>query len=334
MVCVGEGVINASAYRGRPQTAAYVVGLHVSPGSQVDGAGPRAVSVVGAELAPKAIAERNDASARGVAGPVMCCLSPPNAKIALETCGPHAEMFGADRLMTEEYKLARAHGIVWEVSPDMLARPDTLPQVVLKAAGRAPLLLHVQLRTSTARLVVEAARSLPDVRLSLNGVSGDLSRELRRIIQEPAQRLADQTLLTSLAERLPDSAWVVLAGAVIAGRRRTSVSELSRLCGISSDTVENRLRASGAPPPRCVLGRTMALHVAWCCGVLGWPLKRAAWEAGFSNSATLSNYILRHAGVRPTELSRLGGFSGLLESFLDVRQSETTPRRGTRIGTV
>jgi hypothetical protein len=67
-----------------------------------------------------------------------------------------------------------------------------------------------------------------------------------------------------------------------------------------------------------LLGWSLVLHTAWRIEILERAPKQAAYAAGFESSAALGEYLHRHAGVRPRELSRPGTFGALLGRFDDA----------------
>ena len=204
--------------------------------------------------------------------------------------------------------------VVWELLRSMQTRMVPIPPEIVSIAERVPLVLHAELTSADARTIVDIAQVARDLRVSLTS-SEDLTHEIIRLLAESPERSAEQLLLRRLCSQAPELSQPIYCAASIAGKRRTTVREPATLCKLSTDALEYRLRAGNGPYPRDLLGGAMVLHTAWRCGVLGWAVKRAASEAGFASSAALSNYVLRHADARVSELSRRRRFVTLLETF-------------------
>ena len=134
---------------------------------------------------------------------------------------------------------------------------------------------------------------------------------------------ACHVILRELEARVPERFRGIVVTAILAGTSRFSVRELAHRCDIGVRTLDWRLRSSPCSP-RKLLGWIMCLHAAWRLDVLGWTLKRVAAEAGFSDSAAVSDLMQRLAHIRPGALAHRGGFWKLLDDFGRVVDSLPT----------
>jgi len=164
-------------------------------------------------------------------------------------------------------------------------------------------------RANAGRLVDISARHV-NCLTSLRGfddLGNDLDRELRsRFAGGAFARIA------SSVAPVPEGVLpIVVAGAAI-GWRRSSVSRLAEVCGVSSRTVEWQLAESSLVSAARLLRTMLLLHSAWCLDVLGWSVKRTAAFTGFDSRTGLSNFLRRQTGHSPRELIIYPGFEGLM----------------------
>lgn len=102
----------------------------------------------------------------------------------------------------------------------------------------------------------------------------------------------------------------------MAGKRRTTVREFSKLLDTPVRTLEARLAGQLLPSPRILLAWSVSLHAIWGLEMLARPLKQVASNAGFHSSEALSQLMHRHLGARPHRMAANFGFFHALGAFI------------------
>jgi hypothetical protein len=204
--------------------------------------------------------------------------------------------------------------LVWEMGPDAHYRIAQVSTAVRARDRLVPFVARIELASTRARQVLILAEHLPGARISLLGYDDfarDLTESLKGVTDPSAGPVILRRLLPSVAPAVAD----IFAAATLAGRRRTSVSALADLCGMAIRTLECRIRGASLVPARDLLGWMLSLHSLWELDVLGWRPVEVAFRAGFTCHESWAHYVDHHAGARPRELLRRGGFDGLLELY-------------------
>jgi hypothetical protein len=241
-------------------------------------------------------------------------LSPQQERSARQLVSPAAAVFCSDdREAINALRIGGISGIVWELSHQMPRLPNPVPEQVVEAAGRVPVNLHVEVTPAHIREVISLAQTACDLRVSFVG-SRNLERALLGLLASPPERTAEQAIIVRIALNVEEFARDVVAVAAVASKRRTTVGQLSQLCGCSIGKLAYRLRRIGVATSD-LLGWTVSLHAVWSRGVLEWPMKRTAYEAGFSTRAGIAHYVRRHTCVRLGKVTDPHQFQDLLERF-------------------
>jgi hypothetical protein len=211
--------------------------------------------------------------------------------------------------------------LVWELSKRMEWHPEGMPPEVADAAKRRRVIIRAELTSVACRQIAYLMTQLPDVEVSIIGYD-DLRDVLNRSSAEGLGATPEQRIIRRVVSASPVEARQIITAAIAAGKRRTTVQRLSEICGLPTRTMEWRLRSTGLPTARNILGWSVSLHALWRVDALQWPVKRAAREGGFHSQSALANYISRHTGGTPIELKEHGGFAMLLGRFAGLL---TTP---------
>jgi hypothetical protein len=202
--------------------------------------------------------------------------------------------------------------VIWEVARGAEAEIEAVATAMRKHSSSRSILLHVDLTRAAARQVLALALHLPYARISLRG-QDDLHTGILGLRDNSAEQSAISRIALRLLPPVAARAKDIVATAVVAGRRRTYVRELSRFCGVPVRTIKSRLSSSRLVNPEHLIGQMIALHSLWRLDVLAWSPKRAFLAAGFNSRDAWSDYVTRHAGAHPPRLLFDGGFAGLLE---------------------
>jgi len=203
--------------------------------------------------------------------------------------------------------------VLWNVTADTLPTWDR----------SVPLLLRAELTSGSAHDLVSLSRAGANVFVSLRGFD-DFARDLDRVAlgtaEGPESVILDRVESMGLASRTTH----IITGAVILGRRRTTVADLSRVCGSSMRALEWRLARNRLPQARALLGWTLGLHAAWSLDRCGTSIKSATADLAFPNRTAFGNYIKRHLGISPGRLAEPGSFVRILERFLNTLSAGST----------
>lgn len=210
-------------------------------------------------------------------------------------------------------------GIIWDLQPDSSRALVDIHRLACVQASTAPrILLRADLQSSIIRELIWLAGHVTDASVSIRG-SDDWLLDVTSIEGDECSASAGFCILRSLVgSRHASPALETVAGVLLVAKHRMHVRQLATLLGLPRRTLEFRLKMAHLPVPERLLGWSIALHTMWRLDVLRWPLKRAALLSGFGASATLATYIARHVGARPAQLSRQGGFTVLLDHFLEL----------------
>ena len=191
------------------------------------------------------------------------------------------------------------------------------PQFVVHAHNRqicAPILVRTALTPGTARDLMALANGPLRVHASLIGYD-DLRTGMLTIIDSAAVPTAEQLIIARIPAKLDARARQTVIAAAIAARRRTTVSRIAGICGYSKRGLELCMRRAGCPSAAAVIGWATSLHTLWRIEYVDSSIKTAAAVAGFASTSSLSNYMCRHIGIRPSHAAAVGGFWELLRRF-------------------
>lgn len=177
--------------------------------------------------------------------------------------------------------------------------------------GSTPVILRGALDEPLARLISEWSWGLSHCFVSLRPFD-DLASDLLHVLDHGGAADPSLVIVDAVAPFVPAEARVPIVAAAVLGRRRTRLPVFARCCSLSARALEYRLERHSLPHAGKLLGWSLALHTLWRHEVLGWPLKRCAAMAAFSESGSLSAYIRRHVQHRPHVLLESGGFMQLL----------------------
>jgi hypothetical protein len=244
---------------------------------------------------------------------VAARLSRRNEETARSGLTNRVKMFATDEELIHFAEANDVSAVIWEFSREFPARLNPVPPEIIGLSKRVPLLLHVDLTASRARDLVGVVAKGAHVIIAVEDL-GDLPHQLEALNRTLIECTAEQAIIRRFGPASPDFTVLIFVAAAIACRRRTTVAELSRLCKLSPDAVSYRLRATRGPHARDLVAGMMALHALWRCGVLDWPVKRAAAEAACSAKA-LRALVLRRTGVRIGHAVESHAFAVHLEEF-------------------
>jgi hypothetical protein len=187
--------------------------------------------------------------------------------------------------------------------------------------GLPPMLFRLTLDRVSARELVKVGPTAVLACVSIRAFD-DLSADALNFARSAPTSGAEFAMLGALESYLAGPLAEVIVGAIAVGKKRVPVGAFARLLGIPERTLDSRLKRWQLPPASFVLGWTLALHTIWRTDVLGWTLKRAALTAGFAAPERLADYVERHVGRRPSQLTLYGGFPQLLDRFLGVMRGD------------
>lgn len=214
--------------------------------------------------------------------------------------------------------------IIWELSR-WLPGPNALPESVLRASLKTPLVLRTDLNERALEQMVRLSRTPVDWRLSLIE-RDDLASEIVALLSGRTGA-AYESAISAVVSRVPPSLQRLLLSILIIGQRRTTVIEFAKLSGRDIRSVNALLRQHEALPLRALLARSLLMYLTWRVSVDHIPPKQAAAMAGYSGSggtAAVGEMLFRHAGMRWRNIMRQGAFDYMLSRFLAAVNCEVS----------
>jgi hypothetical protein len=188
------------------------------------------------------------------------------------------------------------------------------PMLVELAASRPtlPIVLHARInRTTLPELLAVFTLGLrmecavrPFARL------GPMLRDMLAPVYRPG---AAPLLLHHFMNRVDEPVAVFVALAILSAPARRGVEELSVWSGVTSRTIERRLRRAGMPTARVVAQSFAALDAVWLMTEYGWSARRVQQVRAFSHPSGVTRLLASYAGTRPSTLVEDGGFAAALE---------------------
>lgn len=100
------------------------------------------------------------------------------------------------------------------------------------------------------------------------------------------------------------------------GRRRASLHALAIECALPDRTLQWRLKKYTRCSACDMLAYSLLAHAAWDLEREGWNVKRIAGAAGFGSREAFTNYVRRHLGLTPRQLSSAGATRAIVDSWL------------------
>jgi DNA-binding phage protein len=134
-------------------------------------------------------------------------------------------------------------------------------------------------------------------------------------------------LLHHFMPHVPMALRVFIALTILVGPARRGVEEVARWSGVSSRTIERRLRHAGWPAAHVVLRSFSALDAVWLMTEYGWSARRVQLVRAFPHPSSVTRLLARYAGSRPATLSEDGGFAAALERVTGVLLTRSTRQR-------
>jgi len=155
-------------------------------------------------------------------------------------------------------------------------------------------------------LCAGAALAQIDLMLHLiaRAASPDLSRDVSRFLAiEPRPSQARYMMLSAVAglgEDVSDiERWIR------ANRSRAfSIAEMAKALGMSTRTLDRRVRLATGKGASRFIQRIRLEHAAHLIETSDLPLSRVADEVGYRDASTLRRLMRRHLDVNPTEMRR------------------------------
>lgn len=249
-----------------------------------------------------------------MAGRIVCRISPKRFEGAKRIVGPELHVAQNDAAALSAIRTGEVDRVAWEVSLSMPVLETSLPEEVVEAVCRIPVLLIVDASAQGIRAVAELATRVTHLQVALIGTD-HLAGELTALASDRPSRGAEQAIVQRIPHGISQAARAVVVLAAIAAKRRLTVHDFAAICGLSVGAVAYRLRRGGLSPPHSLTGLFLTLHTVWRLDVLGWTSKHAAIQGGFHSPAALANYIRRHTGRTPGELTSQLGFVRLASSM-------------------
>lgn len=274
------------------------------------------------EAGPRKRLNSAPAGASGVSRPRRVVVSwlPPDEGLRLQQSVAGAEVIQCQSQQMMVDLADRADALILDPRLAWIWLHDDSSRRVL---GSTPVILRGALDEPFARLVSECSRGLSYCFVSLRQFD-DLASDLAHVLDHGGAADPALILVDAVVPLVPTGARVPVVAAAVLGRRRTRLPAFARCCSLSARALEYRLERHSLPHAGKLLGWSLALHTLWRHEVLGWPLKRCAATAAFSESGTLSAYIRRHVQHRPHVLLEAGGFMQLLARWGEL--SRVQPR--------
>jgi hypothetical protein len=130
-------------------------------------------------------------------------------------------------------------------------------------------------------------------------------------------------LLQHFVPRAPTPVALFLAFAALSAPERRSVGELSSWTGLSSRTIDRRLRRHGWASAHVVLHAFSALDTIWLMTEYGWSARLVQRVRGFPHPSSVTRLLAAYAGTLPSTLIADGGFPAALEHVTRTLSRQT-----------
>lgn len=146
----------------------------------------------------------------------------------------------------------------------------------------------------------------------------DLGTVLERVLGPSFVPAVAPVLLQHFVGRAPAGLRLFVALAALASSSRRGVAEVAHWSGVTSRTIERRLKRAHWPAAHVVLQSFVALDVVWLMSQYGWSARHVQKVRGFSHPSAVTRLLARYSGVHPMTLREEGGFATAFEHVVEV----------------
>jgi AraC-like DNA-binding protein len=178
---------------------------------------------------------------------------------------------------------------------------------------RIPVIAYCGLTYADVRAAIAVSRAGVDD-LVIRGYDS-VRVVLQQVLQTDARRHVVAVVLAALAPAAADPVRALLAFGLTHAHARPSVRQAAAAAGVSVATLARTLRRAGFPTARCLLSWCRLLVAADRLESPGHPVSGIAEELGFGDASELRMMLMRHTGLRPSEVRQRGGLAFLAATF-------------------
>jgi len=125
-------------------------------------------------------------------------------------------------------------------------------------------------------------------------------------------------VLRRIGDLIPKAVADIVVASILVGFPKRSVTKLSRMCQLSTRTLERRLAEAGVATAKQLLARSLCMHALWYLEVHEWSFKRTSTAAGFSSPSLLGEYLKRHCHLSYRQLLTTGSFARSVDQFAET----------------
>jgi hypothetical protein len=180
-----------------------------------------------------------------------------------------------------------------------------------------PVVLHA--RIDRAALVELCSVFAPGLRMEcVVRPLGRLEPALRYVLSPDYRPGVAPVLLHHFMARVPDRVALFIAHAILAAPARRRVEELAAWSGVTSRTIDRRLRRAAMAPPHVVAQSFTALDAIWLMTEYGWSAQRVQQVRAFPHASRVTRLLASYAGTKPSTVMEDGGFVAALERVTRV----------------
>lgn len=216
---------------------------------------------------------------------------------------------------------------------------STVPMIDIlrREFPRVPVVAYCELTYDDLRAALAAGHAgVQD--LVVRGYDSTLA-VLQRILREAQGRDVADVVLTEIAPLATPMLRELLVHGITHAHRNPSVAQVAAALRVSPVTLTGALRRDGLPAPGQVLSWCRLLVAAARMENPGSSVSRVAAELGFASASELRMMLMRHTGLRPSEVRACGGlrllaerFRARLSEYPDVRARRCDRRPAGRTG--
>lgn len=222
--------------------------------------------------------------------------------------------------------LGRSRASVVIVDSTDSSKQPTLPTIEAIRSGypSVPVIAYVRPGGTATRHIL-AMGELGVHELIFEGVD-DTGIALRTALQSAVRQCAAVRVVDALRPHLTSDVLPFVRYCLDRVSRDPSVTDAADYLGVHRKTLVYRLRRSGLPPPRAVIGWCKLFLAAQLLEDPRRSVASVALELDFASTSALRGMLRRYTGLRPQELRSRGGLEAALALFLDgVRPTTGAP---------
>ena len=245
--------------------------------------------------------------------PALLCLSDPDAQQRFDQILRRwaKPIFCEPRELLSQCAECDPRLVVLELGTSLLEHPAALVQSVRQVSPAAFIFGYCVLNANLSPMLLEAARGGIDA-LAIEGCS-DLTTDLMCGLEVRPTLWQWRNLSSLLNGRLHPIAMPVVSVMASGGGGVPNVSQIARLLGVSTRTLERRFASGGVPGPKRLTDLVRCLAAAGALASDAMTIIAASRFAGFESYDSFRTIVRRITGTSPRRLRDPESYGHLLQ---------------------